>query len=240
MKKILVFILAVALLCSIAVGTTLTYFTDTDFDANTMTVGEVKIEQLEQQRDGDAYVPFDATNTKLYPYTGKGDMVGGWLKTAENAVDKIVSVKNTGSETAYIRTLFAFEAVNGNDPVAAKILHVNYNSEVGVWEKLAVNPITITKTVNGAEVTTQYYVYSFTYTNALAGGVTSEASLKQIALDYQQGNAFSDAVGGKYDILVLSQAVQYQGFATADAAFTAAFPIDATELVNWFKNLPIN
>lgn len=227
MKKILVFILAVALLCTIAVGTTLTYFTDTDFDANTMTVGKVEIEQNEV---------FTA-DAPLRPYIGEVPTSGDFDATNNNAVTKEVTIKNTGSETAYIRTLFAFEAVNGNDPVAAKILHVNYNSAAGTWEKLSVNPISITRTVDGQETTTQYYVYSFAYNSTLVGGATSAVSLKQIALDYQQGNAFSDAVGGKYDILVLSQAVQFQGFATADAAFTAAFPVSEAKLVEWFANL---
>lgn len=229
MKKTLAILLAMALLCIMAVGTTLTYFTDHAGQANIMTVGEVKIEQIEQQRDGDAYKAFDPNSTKLYPYTGKGDKVGGWLKTTENAVDKIVTVKNTGSEDAFIRTLIAFEAVESNDPVVSGAILVNYNQAdgVGIWKSEG-------SFTNNSGVT--YFVYSFTYKEALAGGTNSvsDPSLKQIALSGDAGNSFS---GGSYDILVLSQAVQFQGFADADAAFEAAFPITEVELAEWFQAL---
>ena len=242
MKKVLAIALAMAMLSIMAVSGTLSYFTSTDGQANIMAVGNVQIEQLEMRRNGNSYEAF--APTKLYPYTGNGTPVDGWLKTEENAVDKIVTIKNTGSEDAFIRTLFAFEAVmdsqgNPTDPVGTTIL-VNYNTNtaVGEWKKLDVNPIEITKTVNGVEVTTSYYVYSFTYTNALAANASyaSDPSLKQIALNGAAGNNFS---GGSYDILVLSQAVQAQGFGdNVAAAFTAAFPITAEKLVEWFASIP--
>ena len=221
MKKKLAIVLAVALLCIMAVGTTLTYFTDTtEVDTNTMTVGNVKIEQVED---------FDA-GAKLLPYIGE-IKAGDELLTAKNAVTKAVAVKNIGSEAAYIRTLFAFEAVAGADPVGT-IIHVERSADsVGNWApvgKIEVDEVT-------------YFVYSFTYSAALAAGTDSVTpdSLKAIALDCKQDNAFFDAVGDKYDVLVLSQAVQTAGFTGATAvadAFTAAFPYgdNNEELEDWF------
>ena len=223
MKKTLAIVLAVALLCMVAVGTTLTYFTDTKGDVNTMTVGKVEITQNE-----------DFPSSKLYPYTGTVT-ADSELDTAKNALTKTVTVTNNAdSETAYIRTLFAFEAVNDADPVG-DVIHVDYNTEVdandnayGTWAP--VSAINITK--NG--VTTKYYVYSFTYANSYAAGATTEASLEKIALDGDEGNEFS---GGSYEILVVSQAVQATGFETqgAAAALNAAFPINDAELTTWFN-----
>ena len=224
MKKKLAIVLAMALLCIMAVGTTLTYFTDTtEVDTNTMAVGNVKIEQVE----------VFAADAKLLPYTGeiKAD---GKLSTENNAVTKTVSVKNIGSEAAYIRTLFAFEAVAGADPVGT-IIHVERSADsVGDWAPVG--------EIEVDEVT--YFVYSFTYSAALAAGTDSVTpfSLKAIALDCNQGNEFYTNVGtdGKYNILVLSQAVQTAGFTGETAvanAFAAAFPYgDNNEaLEDWFN-----
>lgn len=219
MKKTLAILLAMALLCMMAVGTTLTYFTDSEGQANVMTVGKVDIEQKEV-----------FPSAQLYPYTGT---IGGELDLSKNALTKTVTVENkTGSETAFIRTLFAFEAANigdpavATDPIAANILYVNYNdASVGTW-KLEGN-----FTLSGVT----YYVYSFTYAKSYAAGTSTEASLKKIALDGQQGNEFSD---GSYEILAVSQAVQAQGFGDdVNAAFTAAFPISEAKLIEWFGSL---
>ena len=238
MKKALAFILAVALLCIMAVGTTLTYFTDTKGNVNTMTVGEVKITQNED------FTP----NAHLYPYIGEVPTTGDY-SLASNAVTKTVTVTNSGSEAAYVRTLFAFEAVNGADPIATGVIHANYNTAVdannnaiGTWEKAAKDPITITR--NGTSTT--YYIYSFTYAQAInpkngtTPAETTPHSLKQIALDSEQDNSFYGYVGNEYTVLVLSQAVQTAGFGTADAAFTAAFPINGGNLVSWFDKVVPN
>lgn len=219
MKKTLTIILVIALLCIMAVGTTLTYFTDTDFDKNVMTVGKVEIVQNEEF----------AQNSKLYPYTGT-ITTGGNLDLGNNALTKTVTVTNdTASETAFIRTLFAFEAVSGNDPVGS-VIHVDYNTAVdaegkaiGTWAKVSEIQI----------ASTTYYVYSFTYAKSYAAGTTTEASLERIALDGKEGNGFSN---GNYEILVVSQAVQAQGFANAADAFAAAFPYgeNNTNVAGWF------
>ena len=50
MKKIIAWLLVVALTAAISVGATLAYLTDTDEDVNVMTLGKVKIDQLEYER----------------------------------------------------------------------------------------------------------------------------------------------------------------------------------------------
>ena len=239
MKKVLAIILAIALLCIIAVGTTLSYFTDTDADTNTMAVGKVTIVQNEKDRDD-----VDFVDAKLYPYTGtagdegKTTLYGTYkmFDTNKNAIDKIVTVTlGANSEKAYVRTIFAFEANGTANAVDSKIfLNYNANTAVGEWEQCKDaqgNPITYTKTSNGEE--TVYYLYSFTYVAAYEKNQTTEPSLLQFYLDSSAENEFS---GGSYEILAVSQAVQAQGFTSADAALTAAFgEVNAANVATWFN-----
>ena len=51
-KKITAIFLCVALLATAIVGASLAYFTDTDNETNTFTVGNVKIDLIEKERDG--------------------------------------------------------------------------------------------------------------------------------------------------------------------------------------------
>lgn len=251
MKKTLAIILAMALLCIMAVGTTLSYFTDEDFDQNTMTVGKVEIEQIEQKRnENGALVNLAADDDgvtslgRLYPYTGRA-AVEGWFSTANNAVDKIVTVKNTGSEAAYVRTVFAFEMMK-------KVTKGANDEDIITWENPIADEIVLNH--NGINMTTveivkedtHYIVGYYIYNDVLAANTTTTTpSLKQVYLDSEVGNDFSDAIGGEYEILVLSQAVQTQGFAEAggktaaevalDTAFGAITAENATEIAKWFN-----
>ena len=139
MKKVIVWLLVLALTTAISIGATLAYLTDTDEDVNVMILGNVKIDQLEYERVNDETANENAEvqefhdNKPLYPavtengfdYT-PGNTVVDWDQigkdgyTSEiwnpekinNELDKMVFVKNKGSYEAYVRTLFAFEAGN--------------------------------------------------------------------------------------------------------------------------------
>lgn len=77
-RKILTLAMALSMIAILAVGATLAYFTDTDTKTNTFTIGDVDI-TLEE----------NFPETELHP----GE---------ENALDKVVTVKNVGSEDAYM------------------------------------------------------------------------------------------------------------------------------------------
>lgn len=247
MKKILALILAMCLLCMMAVGTTLTYFTDEDGDVNTMVVGKVEIEQIEQKHDENGALVNSAANAdgitslgRLYPYTG-GAAVDGWFSTANNAVDKIVTVKNTGSEAAYVRTIFAFEMMaikDANDQITG--WNNPFDNADGKVEIRLNGAVTMTD-VTFKKGNVQYVVGYCTYEDALAKNATTAPSLKQFYLDSSVGNAFADAIGGSYEILVISQAVQTQGFTAegsktvAQTALDKAFgEINAANAAKWF------
>ena len=89
-KKITALCLCVALLAVAVVGASLAYFTDTDNATNTFTVGNVKIDLIEQQKGKNGLEDFE-NNKTLVPGTSD-----------KNAVSKIVTVKNTGENAAWV------------------------------------------------------------------------------------------------------------------------------------------
>ncbi|MCI6965847.1 CalY family protein [bacterium] len=244
-KKILTICLIVALAATAIIGGTLAYFTDTDAKTNTFTAGGVKIALIEEQRNADssALVPFE-NNKNLMPIVGSAqgeqEIVGGVkLPTAENYVDKIMTIKNTGASAAYVRIFVAVPTAlqNGQTPNAPRydVLHWNFNGDscaVGQWtdEIVVANPTVI----NGVE----YKIYSRTYTTALkANEVTATPAYIGFYLDKTvdmnaDGDYTVDWGNGpvviNYDlskgveIPVFAQAIQADGFDSAEAAFAAS------------------
>lgn len=89
-KKLTAIFLCVALVAIAVVGASLAYFTDTDEATNTFTVGNVKIDLIEQQKGANGLEAF-VSNKTLVPGTSD-----------KNAVSKIVTVKNTGANDAWV------------------------------------------------------------------------------------------------------------------------------------------
>lgn len=91
-KKLTAIALVVALLAVAVIGGTLAYFTDTKSATNTFTVGNVKIDLIEQEKpeQGDL-VPFE-----------QGKLLVPGKSNDGNAVSKIVTVKNTGRNDAWV------------------------------------------------------------------------------------------------------------------------------------------
>ena len=251
MKKILLAIgLAVAVLAVTIVGMSIAYFTDTDQETNVFTVGGVKVELIEQQRNADstALVPFEQ-NKVLMPIVGSAqgeqETVGGvTLPTAENYVDKIMTIKNTGKSDAYVRIFVAVPTAlqNGQTPNAPRydVLHWNFNGdscEEGQWtdEIVVANPVLI----DGVE----YKIYSRTYTTALAATeVTATPAYIGFYLDKTVDMHLDENGVPVYTVVwpnigteiidydlskgvnipVFVQAVQATGFENAEAAFAAS------------------
>ena len=89
-KKLTAIFLCVALVAIAVVSASLAYFTDTDNETNTFAVGNVKIDLIEQQKGANGLEDF-VSNKTLLPGTSD-----------ENAVSKIVTVKNTGVNDAWV------------------------------------------------------------------------------------------------------------------------------------------
>ena len=256
MKKIIAWLLVLALTVAISIGATLAYLSDTDEDVNVMTLGNVKIDQLEYERVDDETAGEDAEvqefhdNKPLYPavtdkdfdYT-PGDTVVDWTQIGKdgyttgiwnpeninNELDKMVFVKNKGTYDAYVRTVFAFEAGNYTTVDEFKsMVHLNLNETDWTWAwELA--PVTIGEST--------YFVATATYNKVLAPGALTEISLSQIALDRTATNADVEAFGETYQILVKTQAIQAQGFEDAATALNEGFGEIATN-IPWDSDAP--
>ena len=135
-KKIVALCLVVCLAATAVIGGTLAYFTDTQNATNTFAVGNVKIKLIEEERDGNGGKKDFTQNKKLYPIVGsaQGEKDELGMPTAKNYVDKMVTIKNTGSEKAYIRAYFAIPSAldDGYETFNAglNVLHFNFGNKV--------------------------------------------------------------------------------------------------------------
>ena len=162
--------------------------------------------------------------------------------TSKNAQDKFVTVTNTGKTDAYVRTFVAIEIGEGD----ADLIGTSYHS---TWAK---NPIG-TVEINGVN----YYVTEYDYQGGqltdgswrhqygiLPAGDTSYPSLAQVYLQAVATNEdmvkFDGNKNGKLDILVLSQAIQAEGFDTAAIAFKAGFgDVTAENIAKWYGDTKV-
>ena len=252
----LLLIVSLVLALTMSLGGTLAYLTDTDEAVNVMTLGNVKIEQLELQRkdgidyrnegkiakgdeletfeQGQALYPAYAADKSYYsakipndeqfwwgPYvtadvSGDGSSNGLFDDRLVGALDKFVFVKNTGTSDAYFRTWLAFECpssleYDGNH-VKDLWINANHNSRF-IWSEDFYTEI------EGV----RYLVMCVTYNQPLAAGEIARPSLLQVALSEYADNKDMEALGGTYEILALTQAVQTNNMPGAEAALNAAF-----------------
>ena len=244
-KKLIAISLVVAMLAVAIVGGSLAYFTDTDEETNTFTAGGVKIDLIEQERDGQGGLQAFTQDQVLMPIVGsaQGEKDELGQPVAENYVDKIVTIKNTGKSAAYVRAYFAipsdlddgYETFNAG----ANILHFNFGNENGVSTEGKQWKWTHGSKWNYYETTIDgvaYNVYYADYYQVLPAGETTEQFISGVYLDSHvdmdaQGNyidtRFPDAdlsiLASTVSCPVKAVAVQAAGFDSVDAAVTAAF-----------------
>ncbi len=247
-KKLTLVVTCVVLVAAMVIGGTLAYFTDTKNATNTFTVGNVKIDLIEQQRGENGLVPFEQ-NKKLYPIVGsaQGEKDEFGMPTAKNYVDKMVTIQNTGSEKAYIRAYFAIPSAldDGYETFNAgmNVLHFNFGNKVvngaisstegaewiwthgGKWNYFET-------TIDGIK----YNVYYADYYQAVDAGATTEQLVQGVYLDktfdmkdgkpMAFGKEFAVDAGwdwSKVSCPVFAVACQAEGFDNATAAMNAAF-----------------
>lgn len=253
MKRILATAVSVMLIAVLTITGTVAYFTDTDEAINVFEVGNVDIEQIEEQRKENTTVDYTQDgvleefkdNKNLMPSSyftedkepEKHPTGGLWDVSSEGAIDKIVHVENVGENPAYVRTIFAFENNGGVDA----LIHKNVKEENGKWDDLNIDV-----TIDGQD----YSLYCFTYNEAIPAGVRGDYSLLQFALDGRAVNKDREAIGDTYHILVFSQAVQSEnmggvtgslvGADAAKAALEAAFGEITAENHPWIGRTDIS
>ena len=249
-RRILAIAMSLCIVAILAVGASLAYFTDTDNATNTFTVGNVKIQLIEEERDGNGGKKEFTQNKKLYPIVGsaQGDKDALGMPTAKNYVDKMVTIQNTGSEKAYIRAYFAIPSAldNGYEDSNARMhgLHFTFGNKVA-------EDGTITSTEGAEWIWThgskwnyfeteiggiKYNVYYADYYQAVDAGATTEQLIQGVYLDksfdMKDGKcyAFGEEVtlddGWDWNNVscpVFAIACQAEGFDDAETAITAAF-----------------
>ena len=248
-KKITAIFLCVALLATAIVGASLAYFTDTDNETNTFTVGNVKIDLIEKERDGNGGTKDFTQGKKLYPIVGsaQGEKDALGMPTAKNYVDKMVTIENTGSEKAYIRAYFAIPSAldDGYETFNAgmNVLHFNFGNKVENGVITSTEGVEWIWTHDGKwnyfETTIdgiKYNVYFADYYQAVDAGATTEQLVQGVYLDktfdIKDGKcyAFGEEVTlddgwdwSKVSCPVFAVACQAEGFDNAADAITAAF-----------------
>ncbi len=247
-KKILVLALSIAMIAILAVGGSLAYFTSTDDAENTFTIGNVKIDLIEQQRGEKGLEEFEQSK-QLNPINGsaQGEKDKYGMPVARNYVDKMVTVENTGKNDAYIRAYFAIPAAldDGFESFNAglNVLHFNFGNKVvngvvsstfgiewiwkhdGKWNYFET-------TMDGI----MYNVYYADYYRVLSAGEETERFVDGVYLDksfdIQDDGAY--AFGKKLDLdegwdwedvkcPVYAVAAQAAGFDSCEEAMNAAF-----------------
>lgn len=234
-KKVLTLALVIALLAIAVVGGSLAWFTADDEATNVFTVGSVDIEQLEQQHDESGNLVDFVQDKVLMPVVGTDPTVG-----TDNYQEKIVTVKNTGKNPAYVQTFIAVPA----DLDDNGILRLwDSNAAANGWSKTTFSQGGLT--VDGVK----YNVYRYRYNTALAAAgeetkpcleyvyIDSKTDLNTYDLDkdgeidtgyFVMGDKEIDTIDAfdKLNVLVLTQACQSEGFADAATALETVFPSD--------------
>ena len=237
-KKIISLCLVVCLLAT-AIGGTLAYFTDTEADKNVMTMGNVDIEQIEQERSPDGVLQPYTQNHTLLPMGGydweEVNVNGDSISVLADALDKIVTVKNNGNSDAYVRTIVALEAGKSKDEAKSmwyKNLAVSDNAD-------NIQVIRDDKDLYVQIGDTWFSIVVYTYGDAIAAGTESVPSLTGVGLYPETTKEDVANLDGDYEVLVVSQAVQASDMGDdAGAALDRAFgDVDATNVAEWFKDV---
>ena len=235
-RKILALASAVCMVAILAIGGTLAYFTSTDEETNTFTVGGVKIDLIEQQVNeaGTALEDFEQ-NQVLMPIVGSAqndDKDGFGQPTSKNYIDKMVTIKNIGKSDAYVRAYFAIPSAldDGKETFNAglNVLHFNfgnYFTEDGALKTTYENQWKWTHdskwnyyetTIDGVA----YNVYFADYYQPLKALETTEQFISGVYLD----KSF-DVNNGKY--YAFGEEIDLSGLINDDGELVVKCPVKA-------------
>lgn len=253
-KKVLSLTLAAGLLAVAAISGSLAYFTDTDTQKNTFTVGGVSIVQHEMGADEKEF----KQNQVLMPLP-KND------RTNDLYIDKIVTVENTGKSNAYVRTFIAVPKDLDKEKAIDNVLHWNFTKDTEDYWYWATDYTGASVDKGGDfkafEMTVDkvvYNVYCATYKTAVEPGKdkATKPSLVGLYLDksvnmekigdelnyfYIQpttGKKVSFGDISNVQVLVASQACQEAGFTNPFDALKESFgepKAQTAEALGWTK-----
>jgi len=191
------------------------------------------------------YAGWDSTVVRMTQVDSYGYMQ---VFAGKNAQDKFVTVENTGKSAAYVRTIVALEIGEAD----ANLIGISARATDKPTESTAPWIVNNIGTIEIDE--NNYLVKEYIYRGAsdvsrhvngiLPAGETTYPSLCQVYLPSAATNEDVEKLDGNkngtFDILVLSQAVQVEGFANATEALNAAFGVaNAENAAKWFGGMTI-
>ena len=250
MKKFILSALALVTVAVVSITGTIAYLQDEKSDVNVMTLGDVKIEQLEYERvldengnpvKGVEGVDFDAAyditeSYKLQPFTRNKPAYPAVYQNGKIAWDEFQQLWNgvgaPGSNELFDDSMknvidkFVF-VKNAGTTDAYYRTYIAIEWPDGLSDKaIHVNFNTntrFTRTNLGAVMHegVRYYVYEMLYNEILTPGEVSRPSLLQVYLDPTVTNEDCALFGETWEIIALSQAVQAAGFENANQALTS-------------------
>lgn len=258
-KKLILGLGLIVAVAAITAGVTYAVFHyQTPSVVNVMTAGNVQIELIEQQRDGKGGLEAFEQGKTITPIIGSAQLDAKdefGMPKVDNYQDKIISVKNTGANEAYVRVLMAVPSSLDNIGSADGALHVNFGNRVELsgnytqawgdkWQEnwhwdYSTDAVQIE--INGVK----YNVYSYMFKDVLESGVQTSAAIAGVYLDhnvqykngaYYLGETELEGFNGVVTMPVLAQAVQADGYSDYKAAFDDAFPFTEENLEKWFNN----
>lgn len=207
-RKILVSLAALALVAAISIGGTIAYLTSTDKVENTFTVGNVaiKLDEAKANTDGTLVPNVDRVKANSYKL----------LPGHTYNKDPMVTVLS-GSEASYIKMTVTFSKANELDaifaPTGAELTSIFNGYDAANW----------TYKGNTKDATANTRTYEFWYKETVAapnGDVALDALFDSITVPGTITNDQLKTIEGM-TITVNAYAIQADGFANADAAWTA-------------------
>ncbi len=191
------------------------------------------------------YAGYDSTIVRMTQVDSYGSMD---VFAGKNAQDKFVTVENTGKTDAYVRTLVAIENGTGDASLIGVgsrcVPAADAANSTAPWVSNYIGKITVDGNTYG--------LFEYVYRGAsdvdrhvngiLPAGDTTYPSFCQVYLKSKATNEdmvkLDGNANGTLDILVLSQAVQADGFADAETALNTAFGAITTTNHPWVTDAP--
>ena len=226
MKKKLFLVSVIIIVLTLFVGGTLAFFQARDEVKNTFTYGSIKIQQFEQEYNENNELVDFTQDQYLYPIVNVNSP-----SSDKHYVDKLVSVKNIGSNDAYVRTFIAMPKALVDIVCLDVDTSGKWVKDTNVYSDTVIDGIT-------------YAVVSYTYTQSIAKNEVTDFVLKGVYMesfvDLQTNpntntkqfcveengeyRFFSFDVNQTIDIYVASQACQVDGLGSdAIEALDTAF-----------------
>lgn len=236
-KKTVAFVLAMVLVFAVTVGITVAYLTSTDNVRNTFTVGSVKInlDETKVNTDGTAVTPVErvkANEYKLMPgHTYIKDPTVTVLKGSEESYVRMKVTFNNAKEIIALCTNPEFEGeATGVENAFPLIRMVNFvEANAAKWDGIIPDNMVETEKLlanskyfvmdKAANTLTYYFYYKDTVSAPDADNALAVLFDSIKVPDYVNADKLSALKN--FEINVVAEAIQADGFATADAAWAA-------------------